>query len=199
MPCWYDPLDPERVVLVRGYSWWIYLVATVPVIFIFVGAGGIIYTLLHWGKSAEHRAAITQRVQDRDLLGGNGRGENEYPNVPERQDITSSPGTKLRYRLPIETSPGWALIGTLLACLFWNGIVGTMVFFAVRSHLAGKPEWLLIVLLHSLRRHRAVSDLLVLPPIAGDDRHRADACWKSPIIPCIPAANIRFFFRRRAD
>jgi hypothetical protein len=142
VPCWYDPANPDQVVLVRGLSWWIYLMATVPIIFIFVGAGGIIYTILHWGKSVEHRAAIAQRVQDRDLL-GNGRGENAFPNVPKRLDITNSPGTKLRYRLPIETSPGWALVGSLVACLAWNGIVGTMVAFAVRSHLAGKPEWFL--------------------------------------------------------
>jgi hypothetical protein len=143
--CWYDPANPEHVVLIRGWSWWIYLVTSVPLIFIIVGAGGIIYTLLHWGKSAEHRAAINQRVQERDLLGGSGRAENEFPNVPSREDITSSPGTKLRYRLPIETSPGWALVGTLLACLFWNGIVGTMVFFAGRSFAAGKPEWMLTI------------------------------------------------------
>jgi hypothetical protein len=145
VPCWYDPLDPERVVLVRGYSWWIYLVAIVPMVFIFVGAGGIVYTLVRWGKSAEHRAAIAQRMKDRDLLGGNGRGEAAHPFVPERQDITSSPGTKLRYRLPIETSPGWALVGMLLACLFWNGIVGIMLFFAARSGLAGNPEWFLMI------------------------------------------------------
>ena len=145
-PCWYDPANPERVVQVRGYSWWIYLVTTVPVIFIFVGAGGIVYTLLHWGKSAKLRAAISQRVQERDLLGGNGRGEIEYPGVPAREDITSSPGTKLRYRLPIETSPGWAMIGTLVACLFWNGLVGIMVFFAAHSILSGKPEWVLTFL-----------------------------------------------------
>jgi hypothetical protein len=142
-PCWYDPANPKHIVLVRGYSWWIYLVTSVPLIFIFVGAGGVIYTLLHWGKTAEHRAAINQRVQERDPTRSNGRDENAFPHVPARADITSSPGTKLRYRLPIETSPGWALIGTLIACLFWNGIVGTMVFSAVRSHLSGKPEWIL--------------------------------------------------------
>jgi hypothetical protein len=143
VPCWYDPANPERVVLVRGYSWWFYLVLTVPLTFIFVGAGGMIYTLLRWGRSAEHRAAIAQRMQDRDLLGGNGRGENEYPYVPAGEDITSSPGTKLKYRLPVATSPGWAVVGMLLACLCWNGIVGVMVFFAVGSFMAGKPEWFL--------------------------------------------------------
>jgi hypothetical protein len=143
--CWYDPLDPERVVLVRGYSGWIYLVIFVPVVFIFVGAGGLIYTLLSWGKSAELRSAISQRVQERELSGAPGFAQKECPNVPQWEDITSSPGTKLRYRLPIATSPGWALLGTLLACIIWNGIVAVPVYYALRAHAAGEPDWILTV------------------------------------------------------
>ncbi|HEY4761999.1 MAG TPA: DUF3592 domain-containing protein [Thermoguttaceae bacterium] len=147
VPCWYDPLDPEQVVLVRGYSWWIYLLLLVPMVFIFIGAGGLIYTLLNWGKSAERRSAMTQRVQERDLFGTNGSAEKEYPTVPQRFDITSSPGTKLRYRLPIETSPGWALFGTLLTCVIWNGIVAVMLYYALRGHILGDPQWILTIFL----------------------------------------------------
>jgi hypothetical protein len=143
VPCWYNPLDPEQVVIARGYSWWVYLALFVPVAFIVIGAGGLIYLLLHWGKSAERRAAMTQHAQDRDLFGTNGAAEHEYPNVPRRTDITNSPGTKLRYRLPIDTSPGWALFGTLFGCIIWNGLVAVMVYFAVRGHLVGKPDWIL--------------------------------------------------------
>jgi hypothetical protein len=143
--CWFNPLNPAQVVLVRGYSWWVYLVLFVPVAFIVIGAGGLIYSLLHWGKSAERSAAMTQRAQERDLFGTNGAAEHEFPNVPQRSDITNSPGTKLRYRLPIDTSPGWALFGTLLGCVIWNGLVTIMVYFAVRGHLAGKPDWILTV------------------------------------------------------
>ena len=146
VPCWFNPADPGQVVLVRGYTWWIYLALFVPVAFIFIGAGGLIYKLLHWGKSAERRSAITQRVQDRDLFGTNGAAENEYPNVPQRTDITNSPGTKLQYRLPINTSPGWVLFGTLIGCIIWNGLVAIVVYFAVRGHLAGKPDWILTFL-----------------------------------------------------
>ncbi len=144
--CWYDPLDPQRVVLECGYSWWIYLAIFIPVVFILIGAGGLLYTLLNWGKSAERRAAATQRGQEGELPDGPiGAVEEEYPHVPQRVDITSSPGTKLLYRLPIETSPGWALLGTLLVCLIWNGIVAFPVYYAVRGHVAGKPEWILTI------------------------------------------------------
>jgi hypothetical protein len=142
VPCWYNPSDPGQVVLVRGYSWWIYLALFVPMAFVIIGAGGLVYTLLHWGKSAEHRSAMIQRAGERELFGINA-AEQEYPNLPQRLDITNSPGTKLRYRLPIDTSPGWALFGALVVCVIWNGIVSVMVYFALRGHIAGSPDWLL--------------------------------------------------------
>lgn len=143
VPCWYNPLNPEQVVLLRGYSGWVYLALFVPVVFVVIGAGGLIYSLLHWGKSAERRAAMSQRAQERNLFGTNGAADREYPNVPKRSDITSSPGTKLRYRLPIDTSPGWALFGTLLGCIVWNAMVAVMAYFVIRGHIAGKPDWIL--------------------------------------------------------
>jgi hypothetical protein len=141
--CWYDPADPYVVVLVRGYNWWVWLVFLVPVSFIVIGGGGLLYSVLHWGKSAERRAAMTGRAQRRDLFGANGGSGRKFPNVPDDADITNSPGTKLRFRLPIGSSPGWVLFGVLLVCLFWNGIVGAFAWSAVRGHLEGEPDWLL--------------------------------------------------------
>ena len=141
--CWYDPADPNLVVLVRGYDWWIWLVLIIPVSSIVVGGGGVLYSVLHWGKSAERRAAMARRAQQHDLLGANGRSRREFPNIPDDSDITNSPGTRLRFRLPIGASPGWALFGVFVACLLVNGIVSLLALSAVRSHLAGEPDWLL--------------------------------------------------------
>jgi hypothetical protein len=142
-PCWYDPSDPNIVVLVRGYNWWAWLVSIVPVSFILIGGGGFLYAVLHWNRSAEYCAAITQRVQDRDLFGTNGHAEHKFPTIPDGANIINSPGTKLRFRLPVAASPGWALFGTLLACVLWNGIVTVFIVFAVRSYREGHPDWLL--------------------------------------------------------
>lgn len=139
--CWYDPADPYVVVLLRGYNWWPWLVLIIPVSFIVVGGGGFLYSVVHWGKSAERRAAMARGGTQREALRLNGRGRREFPYIPEDSDITSSPGTTLKFRLPIRRSPGWALFGVFLACLLWNGIVSVFVVSAIRGHLRGEFDW----------------------------------------------------------
>ena len=143
-PCWYDPTNPSVVVLVRDFRWLAWLLFTVPVSFVIIGAGGLIYTLLHWGKSAERRSAIRRRAVDRNLLRTDDR---RFPFVPRGTDMTNSPGTKLKYRLPMAGSPGWALFGTLAFCVIWNGIVIVFVVLAVKGILPTKPDWLLPILI----------------------------------------------------
>jgi hypothetical protein len=144
-PCWYDPLNPENVVLVRGYSGWTYLLLLIPVSFVAIGGGGLIYTLWHWGTSAERRASLAQRAANIDLLNDATAEQGSFPLIPSDVDWRSSPGTKLAYRLPIGSAPGWQLFALFAVCLVWNGITSVFVVVAIRSHLQGKPEWLLTV------------------------------------------------------
>ena len=139
-PCWYNPLDPNTAVLVRGYSFVLWLLFAVPVAFLLLGGGGFIYRLLHWGKSAERRAAG-------ELFEFRGRGE-EFPNVPAGADMTNSPGTRLQYRLPISASAAWALATIGVFCLIWNGIVAVIAFFAWRGLFGPGPvEWVPVIFL----------------------------------------------------
>lgn len=145
--CWYDPADPEVVVLRRGTSWWIWLILIVPVSFIAIGGGGVIYAVLHWGKSAERQAAMAGRTQPLDLFDRSGPARREFPNIPDGANIIDSPGTTLKFRLPIGASPGWRLFGLLLACLLWNGFVSVFVVFVAGGHLDGDPDWFPTLLL----------------------------------------------------
>jgi len=145
--CWYDPANPSVAVVVRGYRWWIWPVLVVPLSLMLIGAGGLVFVWLHWAKSVERRAALTQKVQESELLGGNGRLVRPFPYVPQMACITDSPGTRLRFRLPIDVSPGWALFGVFVACVLWNGIVGVFVALAVNGHLKGRPDWFLTLFL----------------------------------------------------
>jgi hypothetical protein len=141
--CWYDPGDPQQAVLVRGYSGWMYLLLLVPVSFIIIGGGGLIYTLYHWGTSAERRSALEHQAARIDLAGEVESEHEDYPQIPPPTDAKSSPGTRLTYRLPIATSPGWQLFGAFCACVFWNAITSVFVVLAIRSHVKGAPEWFL--------------------------------------------------------
>lgn len=139
--CWYDPLNPRIAVLVRGYRWVRWLVFTIPLSFIIIGAGGLLHSLLHWGTSAERRAMIAQLagMHGRSLFGANG-GE-AYPAVPQGADMTNSPGTKLKFRLPMSTSPGWTLFGTLAFCIVWNGIVAAFIAMAIHGYVKADRDW----------------------------------------------------------
>lgn len=138
--CWYDPLDPARAVLVRGYSWWFWPLVLVPIGFMLIGGAGLAYALWQWGKSPEHQAARGQlgRV---DLLEELQAVERDFPSVPFNADLTNSPGTNLKYRLPVSSSHGWRLFAATTICLVWNGIVATFIVVAVHRHLSGQHNW----------------------------------------------------------
>ena len=147
-PCWYDPHRPGTAVLVKGFSWFGPLIALIPLSFLLIGGGGLIYGLFHWGKSAEHRAAVAlrnQRRRERLLrksgLIADGFGAEKFPNVPRGVDISSSPGNTYPFRLPVSVLPAWKLLGLLAACLFWNGIVAAFITIAIQSFIDGDPEW----------------------------------------------------------
>lgn len=144
-PCWYDPSDPNVVVLIRGYSWWFWLLLMVPVSFLLIGSGGLIYTVLTWGTSAERRAVMARRAARMKLFEDSQQAKPEYPQVPSPENITNSPGTRLAYRLPIGVSPGWKVMVWLIACLVWNGIVAVFVIWAINGHIAGNPDWFLTI------------------------------------------------------
>ncbi len=118
-----------------------WLAFAVPISFILIGAGGLIHTLFGWGRSAERRSIRVRGGVERDFLGLHGQGDRRCPFVPERNDITNSPGTKLQYRLPIGGSLGWKLAGLLAACVIWNGIVAVFVVDALRRRSADNPNY----------------------------------------------------------
>ena len=144
-PCWYDPADPWIAVLVRGYQWWIWPALLVPVSFIAIGLGGLVYTALYWGKSVERRAAAARQVSAAELFDLAAAADPRFPCIPSCSEITSSPGTRLAYRLPLVESPGWPLFGLLAASIAWNGAVSVFVIMAVRSVLRGSPDWLMML------------------------------------------------------
>jgi hypothetical protein len=140
-PCWYDPLDPTRVVLVQRYTLWLYVSLLIPLSFIVIGGGRMIYELAHWNASQERRSVL-ERAATLDLFEMQA-GERDFPTVPTDANQTNSPGTKLAYRLPISATPGWTLFAVIGACVLWNGLVTVFLVMVIRDIALGEPDWIL--------------------------------------------------------
>ncbi len=145
-PCWYDPSDPTRVVLVREFGWFAMMMVLGALPFVLIGGGGVLFVLLRFGKSDEHVLA-TWRKGNWDRVVKKQAESNRLPGVPQGADMTNSPGTTLAYRLPISASPTWKLVGILLAALLWNAAVAYFTTIAVRGFLLGQPDWWVTIFL----------------------------------------------------
>lgn len=145
-PCWYDPIDHGRVVLVRGYSGWVYLTLLIPLSFMIIGGGRMIYTLVHWNASDERRSVLDQRAAHLDLFEVE-PSDRHFPTVPADAHFNNSPGTTLAYRLPISTATNWRLLAAGAACLVWNALVAVLVVIAVQGLTRGQADWILILAL----------------------------------------------------
>ena len=144
-PCWYDPADPETVVLVRGYTWWLWALLILPVAFIGIGGVGLVFALVHWGKSAEHRAATQLRSPQLEPLDSEQTKARKFPYVPAATNLTNSPGTALAYRLPVDSRRSWRLFMAAAVCIVWNSIVLVFVGMSISSLVAGQPDWQLML------------------------------------------------------
>lgn len=147
--CWYDPDRPERAVVVRGFTWGAAAAVLLPVSFIVLGGGGLGYRVLNWATSAERRAAMAQQAEhavqfDRFDQPTDGA---EFPYVPSEGPLRDSPGTRLKYRLPMAVSSGWALFWLTAGCASWNGMLVAFLVVAICGFVAGSPDWFLALFL----------------------------------------------------
>jgi hypothetical protein len=139
-PCWYDPSNPDRVVLQRGYTWFAWLLLLLPVPFIAIGGGGLFFVIWNWGKSAERRAVSAQRAAPGDLLAG-AATMSPPPTVPSYADLTDSPGTTMAFRLPSATG-GWNLFGLFALAVGWNAMLALFGALSTDSLRPPTFDWL---------------------------------------------------------
>ena len=148
LTCWYDPADPNSVVLERGYNWWLWLLMLLlPGALIVFGGSGLVQAIRVWGKSEEHRAASAGLPEMLDPMDHSPSEAPDHPGVPICDDLINSPGTILRYRLPIESPESWTLLGLGLFAMLWNAVVIVLAVGAGLDLLGGTIDWLLFALL----------------------------------------------------
>jgi len=148
LPCWFDPADPVTVVIERGYNWPLWLLGLLlPGALVAFGGSGLARALNRWGRSEERQAVSARLTRLLDPLGGPPATADAHPGVPACDDMINSPGTVLRYRLPIESPESWTLVGFGLFALLWNTVLVVLAVNAGIDLLGGRTDWLLLALL----------------------------------------------------
>jgi hypothetical protein len=148
IPGWYDPAEPGTVVLQRGYNWPMWLLALLlPGALVAFGGSGLLRAVRRWGKSEEHQAAATGITDLLHPLQHAAGAAPDHPGVPSCDDLMNSPGTILRYRLPIASPENWTLLGVGLFALLWNAVLAVLAVQAGLDLLGGRRDWLLFALL----------------------------------------------------
>ncbi|NCQ29943.1 MAG: hypothetical protein COZ06_21010 [Armatimonadetes bacterium CG_4_10_14_3_um_filter_66_18] len=132
-PCWYDPDDPERAVLVRKVSW-MYAFGLIPLVFVGIGLGGVVWGVRNLGKSPEEQSASRAPAKGGAL-------QPDWTQVLPPVKVV--PGQFLAKRLQRGTSQGCELGGLLLFSLFWNGIVSVFVWHVVQEWQSGHRPYFL--------------------------------------------------------
>ncbi|MHB8972547.1 MAG: hypothetical protein ACYC3X_09460 [Pirellulaceae bacterium] len=124
-----------------GFGFWVMVLVMVS--FMLIGGGGVIYTVLQVGTSAERRSAMARRAADMNPLNDSLPSHPEYPTIPRDANLTNSPGIRLPFRLPVTHAGPWVLFAATAFFLVWNGIATVLVLVAVKSHISQHPDWFL--------------------------------------------------------
>ena len=136
--------SPSPELLRFGFGFW--LMVLVLASFMLIGGGGLIYTLLQFGTSAERRSALARHAANFELLNEALPRSGDYPTLPSDTNLTNSPGIKLAYRLPTAQSPVWHISAAAIFGFLWNGLAIVLAVVAVNRHIQARPDWFLTVL-----------------------------------------------------
>jgi len=114
---------------------------------VLMGGGGLIWTVLRMGTSAERRGAMARQASEIELVHETAPRPKHYPAVPTFEGLTNSPGVELAFRLPPSQSPAWRLLATTIFAWSWLAMGGILAVWAISSHVTGQPEWFLTLFL----------------------------------------------------
>jgi len=141
--CWYDPENPERVVLISYWTWEHWFSLMIPISLIILGGGMLIHLLFSSSLgSREYSAAAAQRTAAIAPFQDPQDVRSALPNVPDGSLITESPGVHLAYRLPMDSSSAWKLMLLTIVAVLWNICVLIQVTMTVNSFREHEADWM---------------------------------------------------------
>jgi Protein of unknown function (DUF3592) len=129
-PCWYDQQHPAKAVLVRGYTWFPYIMLVLPATFLAVGGGGMYLSWTLRGKTAQQLALVRPG-------GGWSKFDPDRPTVPAPEPSQHC-GSTLGYQLPLGNPRGLWLFLLASSAIVWNAL--TVLPFVAYASYAGVFE-----------------------------------------------------------
>jgi len=128
--------------------WWLWLSSLlIPGALLTFGVAGLVRIVRGWGKSEERRAAAEGLATLIESMAQSADAGWRFPGVPNCEDLVNSPGTILRYRLPIESPESWTLVGLGLFAVLWNAVLVVLAVGAGIDLLGGRVEWVLLAVI----------------------------------------------------
>lgn len=162
--CWVDPEDPTRSVLVRSPAWTM-LFGCFPLVFVAVGGAGMTWAArsalaerrrrraraaaglapeLPVGPAAAEIGSAASLTAVSQLAGAAGdSADPAWLPKPAGEGV----GSRGSLRLEPTHGPVGRLVGSLLAALFWNGIVSVFLWKAAEGWRSGSPDGCLTLFL----------------------------------------------------
>lgn len=140
--CYVDPDNPAEAVLERTLTGR-YAVGLIPLIFAGVGGLAIGAVLKQPRRGKGVAAWLPVMKRDKDTIDSIS-AENPYA---FSRDGVQGDMADASITLAPSHSPWGKLIGIIVFCLIWNGIVSVFVWQMIEGFRSGRPEWFLVVFL----------------------------------------------------
>ena len=148
--CWVDPEDPSQAALKRGFTLE-YLFILLPLIFVAVGAGGIVFSVAGMRRkrrgAAAGKAAWLPETEGVSPATGAPAGGGGFREIAEPAPSAGAAGAKGPLVLEPSAGPVGKLVGILFLALVWNGIVSVFVYQVWQSWKQGAPDGCLTLFL----------------------------------------------------
>lgn len=111
------------------------------IILLMIGVGGFqaLSTIWAMSISPERKSAISITASNINLTYPHAKVGDDLPAVPNHEYISSSPGVKLRHRLPVTNESLWRFVSIAFLCIVLLGMASALVVLVINGLLLGNP------------------------------------------------------------
>lgn len=136
---------PASSLLQIGFGFWLMVIASSS--FVLIGLTAFLFQVSHVIASPELRSAMFDRAKREHLRRAKGSPESTTTSLPDATILKDSPGVRLAYRLAANQGDSAKLAVSASFAVAWNAMLAVLTVICINTHLAGKHEYFLTVLL----------------------------------------------------